>query len=203
MKEHSRAELSISCLTCNSQCICFQVMMNLPTSLWGHSCSITLYPRFDHFYWLNCCLTRIQYRTQNPYKFLEARQREYPVHICKKVSSLRARDKMCLQAGVSPRPTWPLTPKIESVAFACSSTNCVFRLGYVFLRIDPQVRVGVRHVLQVCASLIVKSSTPERSSQQSAVLLRRVPSFPLLWSPFCEVFHFLQIESLVIVTHSS
>ena len=84
MKEHSRAEFSISCLTCNSQCICFQVMMNLLTSPWGHSCSITLHPKFDHFYWLNCCLTRIQYRTQNPQKFLEARQGEYPVHICKK-----------------------------------------------------------------------------------------------------------------------
>ena len=108
---------------------------------------------------------------------------------------------MCLQAGVSPRPIWPLTPKVESVAFACSSTNCIFRLGYVFLRIDPQVRLGIRHVLKACASLTVKTSTPRKPRQQSAVLLHRVPSFPLLWSPFCEILHFLHDESRVIVTH--
>lgn len=146
-KEHSRAEFSISCLTCNSQCICSQVMMNLPTSPWGHSCSITLHPKFDHFYWLNCCLTRIQYRTQTLRNFSKQDSENIPSTYVKKVSSLRARDKMCLQAGVSPRPIWPLTPKVESVAFACSSTNCIFRLGYVFLRIDPQVRLGIRHVL--------------------------------------------------------
>ena len=148
MKEHIRAEFSISCLTCNSHCICSQVMMSLPTSPLGpflqYNSALQTWPLLI----AELLSNSHPLPHAKPYEISRSKiARTSRPHMLKKVSSLRARDKMCLQAGVSPRSTWPLTLKVESVAFACSSTDCIFRLGYVFPRIDSQVRLGIRHVL--------------------------------------------------------